>query len=115
MKKQIRVRSGKAQSVVGLVTGCVFILLGIFLVIPSFGLFGVFWTLLAVVITGANAVNVLSKRGIESYRVEVDEAPVPQEEETIERRFERLRGLYEQRLISEEEYQKKKEELLEKL
>ena len=103
MKKQVRVRPGKGQSAVGAVVGAVFVLLGIFMVIPAFGPFGIFWTLIAAVITAVNLLNAFSKKGVTSCRIE------------IERRLERLRGLYEQRLISEEEYQTKKAELLEKL
>ena len=54
MKKQVRVRPGKGQSAVGAVVGAVFVLLGIFMVIPAFGPFGIFWTLIAAVITAVN-------------------------------------------------------------
>lgn len=114
MKKQVRVRPGRGQSAVGAVVGVVFVLLGVFMVIPAFGPFGVFWTLIATVITAVNLLNAFSQRGVASCRIEIDEADAP-EEEPIERRLERLRGLYEQRLISEEEYQKKKAELLKEL
>ena len=113
MKKQVRVRPGKGQAPAAAVVGVVFVLLGIFMVIPAFGPFGIFWTLIAVVITAVNLLNAFSKKGVTSCRIEIDEADAP--EEPIERRLERLRGLYEQRLISAEEYQTKKAELLEKL
>lgn len=112
MKKQVRVRRARDSRPSGVV-GAVFVLLGIFMVIPAFGPFGIFWTLIAAVITAVNLLNAFSKKGVTSCRIEIDEADAP--EEPIERRLERLRGLYEQRLISEEEYQTKKAELLEKL
>ena len=51
MKRSIKVRPGKAQSAMGFAVGLVFVGIGLFVAIPTFGLFGIFWTLIAVVIT----------------------------------------------------------------
>ena len=79
MKKQVRVRPGKGQSAVGAVVGAVFVLLGIFMVIPAFGPFGIFWTLIAAVITAVNLLNAFSKKGVTSCRIEIDEADAPED------------------------------------
>ena len=44
MSKNIRVKPGKTQSAMGFAVGIVFCLIGLFLVIPQFGAFGIFWT-----------------------------------------------------------------------
>lgn len=44
MKRKIWVRPGKTQSVAGIIIGIVFLLIGIFMVIPTFGPFGLLWT-----------------------------------------------------------------------
>ena len=51
MKRKITYRPSKASSILSGVGGAVFVFIGIFEAIPNFGIFGVFWTALAVVIT----------------------------------------------------------------
>lgn len=51
MKRKITYRPSKASSILGGAVGAVFVFIGIFEAIPNFGIFGVFWTALAVVIT----------------------------------------------------------------
>lgn len=50
MAKKIKVKPGKAQSKAGFFVGLVFCLIGLVVVIPTFGPFGIFWTLVAVII-----------------------------------------------------------------
>ena len=47
-RKRIRVKPGRAQSRMGFFAGLLFCLIGVFMVIPIFGVFGIFWTLMAV-------------------------------------------------------------------
>ena len=42
MAKNIQVKPGKAGSVLGLIVGCIFVGIGLFVVIPTFGPFGIF-------------------------------------------------------------------------
>lgn len=44
MSKKIYVRPGKGQSKIGFAVGIVFCLIGVFVVIPTFGLFDIIWT-----------------------------------------------------------------------
>ena len=53
-RKRVTYRPSKAGSALGGVVGGLFVLIGLFVAIPTFGLFGVLWTLIAVGITGAN-------------------------------------------------------------
>ena len=57
-------RPSKVSGAFGLIFGCVFVLIGIFVVIPSAGAFGILWTLLAVCITGYNAYVAFGKKYI---------------------------------------------------
>lgn len=49
------------QSLPGFIVGIVFVLLGIFAVIPSSGAFGIIWTLVAGLITVFNGINVFRR------------------------------------------------------
>lgn len=64
MFKRGRVRPSKGSSIVGMIGGVIFIFIGVTTVIPMAGLFGMFWTLMAVVITGSHAYNVFSEKGL---------------------------------------------------
>ena len=44
MSKKIHVRPGKGQSKVGFIAGILFCVIGLFVVIPMFGPFGIVWT-----------------------------------------------------------------------
>lgn len=156
MKKKISVRPGKANSMVGFAAGLVFCGIGLFVAIPNFGAFGVFWTLMAVVITVSNAYNAFSESGMATHTVEIEEedgkeqryaedrelrpealresfqevqqTPRPElsrerpvenvgqaSSRSIQKRLIQLNDLYDQRLISKEEFDAKKAEILKEL
>ena len=73
MKRSIKVKPGKTQSTMGFVTGLIFVGIGLFVVIPTFGPFGIFWTLIAVAITAVNGVNAFGKKGVASHEIVVEE------------------------------------------
>ncbi|MGE5701328.1 MAG: SHOCT domain-containing protein [Clostridia bacterium] len=114
MLRRGRVRPSKAQSVLGMIFGGAFILIGVMIVIPTFSWFGVLWTLGAVAITGFNAYNVFSQKGASFYEIDVETAgseqsPGGDDFETKLRKIERLR---QEGLLTQEEYQRKREEIL---
>lgn len=111
MSRKIRVKPGKGQSMAGLCVGVLFCLIGLFVVIPSFGLFGIFWTLMAVIITVTNAVNAFSQKGISTHEIIVDE----NDQEDIENRLKAAKKLYEEGIITKEEYESKHKEILKDL
>ena len=101
-RRSYRYRPNKVQSMVGIAAGGLFILLGIFVAIPTFGLFGVIWTLFAVGITASNAYAAFSGRGYGSWEMEESGGL------DFEERLQKLQRLYDQRLITREEYDQKR-------
>ncbi|MEG0366805.1 MAG: SHOCT domain-containing protein [Coprobacillus sp.] len=109
MARNIKVKPGKTQSLIGFISGLVFIGIGLFVAIPNFGLFGIFWTLIACVITGTNAMNAFGKKGVSMYEVNIEN----DSSSDIEERLIQLDSLYNQRLITKEEYDQKRKDILE--
>lgn len=136
MSKRIHVKPGKAQSVMGFFVGLLFCGLGIFMVIPTFGPFGIIWTLMAVAITVYNGINAFSQKGVASHSIEIEEDIAPtqgrsyaqswdsssttsstteKKEESIEGRLTALNDLYKKELITADEYEEKRKAILEDL
>ena len=123
-RRRVRVKPGKAQSAMGFIMGIVFVLIGLFMVVPLFGLFGLLWTGMAVVITVINGLNAFGKKGVptmEIYSEEEDEPLSPAREDhdhipstalTPQERLEQLQTLKEAGLLTDEEYRNKREEIL---
>ena len=123
-RRKIRVKPGRGQSAVGFVGGLVFVGIGLFVVIPTFGAFGLLWTLLAVVITVVNGVNAFGKKGIPTMEIYAEDGPeethashAPQDplaSNTLDAkgRLEQLKSLKEAGLLTKEEYEQKREEIL---
>lgn len=113
MFKRGRVRPSKGSSIVGMIGGVIFIFIGVTTVIPMAGLFGMFWTLMAVVITGSHAYNVFSEKGLSQYQVDVEVVDSFQKrEESFDERLRKLKALKDDGLINEEEYEVKRKEIL---
>ena len=113
MFKRGRVRPSKGSSIVGMIAGIIFILIGVTAAIPMAGPFGVFWTLMAVVITGSHAFNVFSKKGFSLYQVDVEATDSYQEKaESFDAKLRNLKALKDDGLINEEEYNLKRKEIL---
>lgn len=122
-RRRIRVRPGKAASLVSFVMGLAFVVIGLVAVIPMAGPFGLLWTGVAVAITVMNGVNAFGKKGVASMEIETEEPEAaPAEEEThdhipsmaldVRERLEQLKDLREAGLITGEEYETKREEIL---
>ena len=112
-RKRVTYRPSKAGSVFGGVAGIIFVGIGLFVAIPTFGPFGVLWTLLAAGITIASFYQAFGKKytGPEIH-IEDEECGKP---EDVQQRLETLRALYEQKLITQEEYERKRQEILKEL
>ena len=114
--KRMRYQPSKSQSIFGGVVGIVFCLIGLFVAIPAFGLFGMFWTAIAVFITARSFAMAKGKADMGSYVIEEEEAAGGAKNgKTAEERLTQLQNLYERRLISTEEYEAKRKEILEEL
>ena len=99
-----------------MIVGLIMIGAGITLIIPIFGGFGVLWTLVAVGITVYHAFNAFSASGLATEEIEVEDSRdshIAQNDPAD--RLERLKSLRMDGLITEEEYQKKRSEILNKL
>ena len=123
-RKKITYRPSKGSSVFGGIVGCIFVLIGLVMVITAFGLFGVLWTGIAVVIAGMSFYQGFSKiyTGPEIHIEEegtaegpASAAPTAGESRDAQSRLTELRQLYDQRLITQEEYEAKRAEILKEL
>lgn len=106
---RMRVKPSKSQSVIGFFVGFVFIFIGIG-TLSKTGFFGIFWTLMAVVITVMHGINAFSEKGISTMTIE-DDFP----SNNTESRLKKLESLRSQNLITLEEYEEKRKEILESL
>ena len=73
MKKKVRVKPSKGQSIVGFIVGICFCAIGAFEVIPHAGIFGIVWTLFAVIITVIDAINIWTNDGIATHEIIFEE------------------------------------------
>lgn len=123
MKKNIRIKPSKSQSMLGFIAGLIFVFIGVFVAIPSFGLFGVLWTLIAIVITVTHGMNAFGNKGVATEIIEIsseDDLKIDRDlrRENIEEEYnfdEKLRKLKELRddgILSNLEYERKKQEIL---
>ena len=134
MSKRIHVRPGKGQSKVGFAVGIIFCLLGVVVVIPTFGLFGIFWTAVAGWIAYSHYRNGFTDEPLDTHVIDIEDdgqnvtatryggyRNYSYEEETVsngdsmEERLRKLQSLYDQSLITYEEYEKKKKAILDEL
>ena len=111
MKKRVTYRPSKGQAVFGAVVGAIFVLIGLFVVIPSFGGFGILWTLVAAGIVGLNLYMAFGKNYVGPEITVEDEAA----DDNAAARLRQLEDLRRQGLITGEEYEKKRQEILRQL
>lgn len=117
MSRKIKVKPGKGQSTVGFIVGIVFCFIGLFAVIPTFGPFGIFWTVIAVVITVTNGMNAFSDKGVTSHEIVIDDGTELNTEggrygTDSQKRLEELKNLYDNDLMTKEEYDEKRKEII---
>ena len=131
MAKKIKVRPGKTQSKAGFFVGIMFCLIGVFMVIPMAGPFGLLWTGAAAWITYSHYRNGFTDRPISNRVIEIEDddnsiSIIPDimgqsnkskkvYTESAEERLKKLQSLHQQELITDEEYEKKKQEILDEL
>lgn len=113
MRRKVTYRPSKAQSVLGGVVGVIFVLMGLFVVIPQGGLFGLFWTGGAAAITVINLYQAFGE-GYIGPDIEIEDDGTEMAE-SAEERLKKLQALYDQRLITTEEYEEKRKEILREL
>ena len=124
MARRIKVKPGKTQSKFGFFVGLAFVLIGIVMVIPIFGPFGILWTAVAGYIAFTHYKNGFTNEGVPTHEIEIDDdghnysygndysAPQYTSEADIEVKLRKLEDLYNKDLITSEEYEKKRQEIL---
>ena len=110
-KKRVKVKPGKTQSKIGFVAGLLFVLIGVVVAIPTFGLFGVVWTALAGLIAFSHFKNGFTDEGFATHEIIIDGEEAADEDD-VEKKLRKLESLYEQELISRDEYESKRKEIL---
>lgn len=120
MSKNIRVKPGKGQSVSGFIGGLMFCLIGIFVAIPTFGGFGIIWTLFAVIITVTCGINAFSDKGIATHEIIVEDDEEEsgfksRSHESAKTRMEQVKELYDTGVISSSEYEEKRKQILDEI
>src|SRR5262245_546288 len=109
MSYRMGVRPGKAVSALGMVVGGLFVLLGLGVIVPLFGLFGLVWTAVAVAIALYHGYNFFSDRGLSTYEVNVDS---PGGVDDLDASLRKLAKLKADGLLSEQEYEQRRAEIV---
>ena len=130
MKRRVTYRPSKANGIFSVIVGGIFVLIGLFVVIPGVGAFGALWTLMAAGITAMNAYQTFGKGYIgPEIRIEEEQSgPEPASPPPVEthdhipstaldakRRLEQLESLKSAGLVTEQEYRQKRQEILKEL
>ena len=108
MRRRMRYRPSRANCIFGGIVGIIFTCIGLFVAIPTAGAFGVLWTLIAMAAGKVSA----GSWSIEEEDEGRDGAPGGK---SAQDRLTELRSLYDRGLISREEYEAKRKEILEEL
>ncbi len=121
-KKQIKMKPGKGQSALGFGVGIVMCLIGLFVAVPAMGAFGLLWTIIALIITVSHGMNVFTDKGIPTHEITIEEEEKTEPRETAFKkelstasRLEEAKALYEAGLITSDEYEAKRKQILEEL
>jgi uncharacterized membrane protein len=116
--KTVRLRLGRGLSFIGMLAGLVMIVVGIESINTS-GILGVFWTTIAGGFTIFSAFNAFSARAIATQEIGIidieDSSDSRIDHTDVADRFERLKRLRMDGLITEEEYQQKRGDIVNKL
>lgn len=111
MKKKYSIQPSKGSALIGMITGGIFCFIGLFLVIPIFGIFGVVWTIFAVIITFSNGYTYFKDKNIMGQDIIVYD----EYESSSEHRLNEIKKLYDEGLITKDEYDKKRNEIIDKI
>ena len=110
-RKRVTYRPSKAAGAFGMVFGLIFVIIGVTMAIPTFGPFGILWTLMAIGIPAYNAYCAFGK-GYAGPEIHIEDAEETDRPSSAEARLQELRGLYDRSLITQEEYEQKRQEIL---
>ena len=112
-------RPGRVIGLVGCVIGLVLAIIGVVYFVPKFKVIGILWTIVALAMIGFNAYCAFSKKFNASLALTETQSKSEDsqkgESTEIEDRLVKLRSLYEKGLISDEEYELKRKDILSEL
>ena len=118
----MRYRPSKTSCIFSGIVGIIFSCIGLFVVIPSFGPFGILWTLIAIGITIYQFAMAAGKVSMGSWSIEDEDGAGESSGSagdgsgrSAQDRLTELQNLYDRRLISQEEYEQKRQEILKEL
>lgn len=123
-RRRVTYRPSKTQSVFAGIVGVIFVFIGIFVAIPNFGLFGILWTLIAIGVTAVNFYQAFSGKYIGPEISIEDEDPAqsappasyqpgqPVPGTAAADRLRQLEDLRRSGLITQSEYEAKRQEIL---
>ena len=118
----MRYRPSKASCIFSGIVGIIFSCIGLFVVIPSFGPFGILWTLIAIGITVYQFAMAAGKVSMGSWSIEDEDSAGEGSGSagdgsgrSAQDRLTELQNLYDRRLITQEEYEQKRQEILKDL
>lgn len=125
MSRNIKIKPGKRQSMVGMITGILFCMIGVVIVIPIFGLFGIIWTVIALIITIVNGINAFSEEGVATHEIIIEDRESQNrldsyskqlpEKNNIQERLDLLEKLYAEGSITKEELEQKRKKILDEI
>ena len=118
MRRRMRYRPSKASCIFSGIVGIIFSCIGLFVVIPSFGPFGILWTLIAIGITIYQFAMAAGKVSMGSWSIEDEDSGGSAGDgsgRSAQDRLTELQNLYDRRLISQDEYEQKRQEILKDL
>ena len=113
-RKRVTYRPNKAQATFGGVVGVIFVVIGAAVVIPTFGPFGIFWTLIALGMTIFNFYQAFGKKYVgPEISIEDEDAPPEAPAGTdAASRLRQLQSLHDQGFVTDEEFEAKRQEIL---
>lgn len=123
-RRRVTYRPSKGESVFAGIVGVIFVFIGLFFAIPTFGPFGILWTLVAAGIAGMHLYRAFGSKYVgPEINIEDEEAggqvvgtaPPPAAPPSAEERLRQLEDLREKRLITANEFEEKRKEILKEL
>lgn len=112
--RNIKVRPGKGQSKLVFFVGIAFVITGLFVAIPMFGPIGILWIGMAGLICYTHFKNAYTDDGMPMYEISIDEKE-DINVRNIESRLKKLEQLFDSGLITREEYDDKRKEIISKI
>lgn len=127
MKKRVQVKPSKASSGLSFFVGIIFCIIGIVIVIPTAGPFGFLWTAIAIGITVSSGINTFSDKGMATNEIIIEDDKyshyfneqenenmrnIYKMENSTKERLQTLENLYNSGTITREEYERKRESII---